>query len=172
MEVDVSPLKAPDVAPPSPPAIVISEETLASNVEAQAADPPPPPAPSPRAVSSLGKNDLQALINARMKNSMSNRKTFDPQTTSSTGPPGAVMTAFGMVAPPSPPRSPKVDRFNTKYLSPGGQTINFTTRAVNTPPTPKFTGGKKAAAAVSDVKWDAYTGAPGSPRHALHILPP
>mmetsp|Transcript_87004 Transcript_87004/g.246721 ORF Transcript_87004/g.246721 Transcript_87004/m.246721 type:complete len:413 (+) Transcript_87004:413-1651(+) len=131
--VDVSPVKLADSSPPSPPPIKA-------------------PAPSPRAVSSLGKTDLQALINARIKNSMSNRKTFNPSV-SSNGPAGAIQTEHGLIVPASPPRSPKADRFNTKYLSPGGQTINFTTRAVNTPPTPKFQGKKKG---VADVKWDSY----------------
>ena len=103
-------------------------------------------------MSSLGKTDLQALINARIKNSMSNRKTFNPSV-SSNGPAGAIQTEYGLIVPTSPPRSPKADRFNTKYLSPGGQTINFTTCAVNTPPTPKFQGKKKG---VADVKWDSY----------------
>jgi len=131
--VNLSPVKTTEEDPPSLPSL---EQ----------------PAPSPRAVSSLGKTDLQALINARIKNSMSNRKTFNPPANSAV-PAGAIQTEYGLIAPPSPPRSPKADRFNTKYLSPGGQTINFTSRAVNTPPTPKFQGKKKV---VADVKWDSY----------------
>ena len=74
---------------------------------------------TPKTVKNLNKVDLQALINARIKNGQSNRKVFDDKNENLPDSP--------------PPKSPKIDRFNTKYLSPAGQRIQFMERAVNTP---------------------------------------
>jgi len=100
--------------------------------------PPPPPAslvaPSPKSAKKLSKEEFQALVNARVNRSISQRRCAP------------------VVVKPSAPK--KLDRFSTVYRTPGGQTISFKQTGKNTPPTPKF-GGEKVAAAVG-VEWSAY----------------
>lgn len=94
------------------------------------------PAPSPSSAMKLSKEEFQALVNARVNRSISQR----------------LSTASFPTAKPAP--APKKDRFSTVYRTPGGQTISFKHTGKNTPPTPRY-GGEKVAAAV-DVEWSAY----------------
>lgn len=95
---------------------------------------PRAPAPSPNSAKKLSKEDFQALVNARVNKSISQRNA--------------------QVKYEKVPEPKKVNnRFNTVYMTPGGQTIAFKNTGKNTPPTPKF--GSSAKKPV-DVEWSAY----------------
>ena len=116
--------------PPSPPTQSLKNSQLAleeSPLQRSISDPSglPPPAEtgepskswpmrmSPKSASKLDKQDLQALINARIERSISERKK------AATSP-----TTPSMITPLKPNLAPPLDRFHTRWVSLGRRTCN------------------------------------------------
>lgn len=119
--------------PPSPPIISVA-------MSPKYAPSPRIPAPSPNSAKKLSKEEFQALVNARVNKSISQRNA---------------QSAKALPEKRPEPVKKVTNRFNTVYMTPGGQTIAFKDTGKNTPPTPKFGGGGSTKKPV-DVEWSAY----------------
>lgn len=159
---DCTPLSHKEVEAASTPRVFLSsDEEYASSPNTVSKLPRSPPiapmstpspriaAPSPNSARKLSKEDFQALVNARVKKSISERNA-----------PTRVESEKNTPAPKK-----ASNRFNTVYMTPGGQTIAFKNTGKNTPPTPKFGGESTKKAA--DVEWSAYEAVHGP----VHVSP-
>lgn len=113
---------------------------------------PPPIVPSPDSAKKLSKEDFQALINARVSRSISERKAqlklWEDEQKQKQEQEQERQISKGAT------KRRELDRYSAFYRTPGGQPISFAAKALNTPPTPRFGGDIPRAAATVD--WGAY----------------